>query len=161
MVEIRGEKDADPLVVGERPFSIVHACGQVDAVIDNVVTVDTPHSLKPIPLPLRPVSVEFLIIVRHAVCQMSSHREKQFIGNSSNLRLVLVPPDSSVARSRPATSHVFKNLPGGIKIFGFTCEVKSGNPGQRPPGLVIVEGVEPAVVVGASGGVRDLFEGGG
>ena len=79
-----------------RGFPVVPAV-IIQAVVDEVITVDHAAVLEPLPLRLGDVEVVLLVLRRHAVGQRGGHRQVQLVGDGIGVRLRSVPVDAATS----------------------------------------------------------------
>ena len=148
------------MVVGVYGFAVVLAGVLVDAVVNEVVTVDDSGLEEPVPYSLTPVDIGFFLFAsRDAVGEMGCDGEEELVGDGGDGGVLFVPPDSAAARRRPAACHVFEDVFGGVEVFCVACEVVACYPAEGPPSFVIVPVVYPVVDAVLLGRVLGLFEG--
>ena len=82
----------DALIVGPHRAAVVLAGGEVEAVVDGIVSVDHAGCAEPGPGFLRPIEVVGFSVGRGAVGEVGGDGDEEFVFNGAVCLVLLVPP---------------------------------------------------------------------
>ena len=133
----------DALVVAPGGLPIVLA-RRIQSVVDEVLRVDHAGRGEPGPFFFCPSEVAGLLRTGSSRREVGGYGKEEFVGNGVLILPVFVPPNASAADAVPSGRHVREDSLRHVQILDIGSLVIGGNPGERPPALIVVIFVEEA-----------------